>query len=479
MTGIVQRETRSGVGNVVDVQQREHLKKAVQLEIEHVVVGQGDGLNAGAVQAGDMDRIAAEVEHLPRLSGSGTPGFGSAGQHALQVADAPVRCLEQRQGIAPHLFVRGVGATVGPHPAQLTAPRHSSLMTSFMPAGATGLRARRATICTMTETGPNAVASSLMERMLAGDLRALARAITLVENRAPAAEALLRAAFPHSGEAQVIGLTGAPGSGKSTLVDQLARSFRSGNESVGVVAVDPSSPFTGGAILGDRIRMQSQPADAGIFIRSLATRGALGGLSRAARDVVTLMAAAGRRRILVETVGVGQDEVDIVKLADVTLVVLVPGMGDEVQALKAGMMEIADVFVLNKADRGADRLEQEVRGMLALLPRDPDAWRPPLVRTVATEGKGIDEVRSAIDARLQWVEAHGGLAAHRRRHWVETLQEMLRDALYEHLLAPRMDAATLVRLTEKIAAREQDPYSAVQEILDGILKHCPSGAEPG
>lgn len=337
-----------------------------------------------------------------------------------------------------------------------------------MPGRASGSCGRRATISTMNEGLPTA-AAALFDRLQAGDTRALARAITLVENRAPAAAELLRAAFPRSGEAQVIGLTGAPGSGKSTLADQLARAFRAENETVGVVAVDPTSLFSGGAILGDRIRMQAQPGDAGIFVRSLATRGALGGLSRAARDVVTLMAASGRRRILVETVGVGQDEVDIVKLADVTVVVLVPGMGDEVQALKAGMMEIADVFVLNKADRGVDRLEQEVRGMLSLAPREARAWRPPLVRTVATTGQGIADVQKAIAARLEWIGQYGGLAALRRRHWVEPLQQMLRDALYERLIAPRLSPADLDHLAARIAAREQDPSSTVEQLLDRIL----------
>lgn len=322
----------------------------------------------------------------------------------------------------------------------------------------------------MNEVSPVMAASGWMKRLEMGDVRALARAITLVETGAPAAGDLLRLAFPRSGEARVIGLTGTPGSGKSTLADQLARVCRNDGEQVGIVAVDPTSPFSGGAILGDRIRMQAQLNDPGIFIRSLATRGALGGLSRAARDVVTLMAASGRRRILVETVGVGQGEVDIVKLADVTVVVLVPGLGDEVQALKAGIMEIADVFVLNKADRGVDRLEQEVRGMLSLAPRDTEAWRPPLVRTVATSGEGIAEVQTAIAARLDWIERHGGLADRRRQQWREPLQQMLRDALYERLVAPKLSPAELDRLAVRIASRELDPYSAVAEVLGGIAE---------
>lgn len=322
----------------------------------------------------------------------------------------------------------------------------------------------------MTEPLPEPGLQSQIERLCAGDVRALARAITLVENRSGNAEVLLRAVFPRSGQARVVGLTGAPGSGKSTLVEKLAHSYRRRNETVGVVAVDPSSPFTGGAILGDRIRMQSHHGDPGVFIRSLATRGFLGGLSRATRDVVTLMDAAGRQRILVETVGVGQDEVDVVKLADVTIVVLVPGMGDEVQAIKAGIMEIADIFVLNKADRGAERLEQEVRAMLSLAPREASAWSPRIVKTVATEGQGIEELREAVAERYAWLEEHEGLARYRSRLWVEPLQQLLRDRLYERLLAARVDAAELVRYAAAIAQRESDPYTLADEVIDQALR---------
>jgi len=326
----------------------------------------------------------------------------------------------------------------------------------------------RATIEPMTEPLLETAIQALLERMRTGDLRALARAITLAENRAPEADLLLRQAFLRSGQAQVVGLTGAPGSGKSTLVEKLARAYRDDGETVGIVAVDPSSPFTGGAILGDRIRMQAHHADPGIFIRSLATRGFLGGLSRATRDVVTLMDAAGRNRILVETVGVGQDEVDIFKLADVTVVVLVPGMGDEVQAIKAGIMEIADIFVLNKADRGADRLEQEVRAMLTLVPRNETAWRPPIVRTIATEGQGIEALREAIAARYAWIEAHEGLARHRSRLWVEPFQQLLRERLYERMLAPQVDEERLRRWAAAIARRECDPHSLADGLIDDV-----------
>ena len=226
-----------------------------------------------------------------------------------------------------------------------------------------------------------------VNRLRSGDTRILARAITAVENRTAEALPLLKALFPFSGKARVMGLTGAPGSGKSTLVDHLARVYRRENCSVGIIAVDPSSPYTGGAILGDRIRMQAHHADPGIYIRSMATRGALGGLARTTADVATVLDASGRERILIETVGVGQDEVDIVRLADITVVVLVPGMGDDVQTIKAGIMEIADIFVVNKSDReGAERVEREIRAMQSIAPRS-DKWIPPVVKTIASEGR--------------------------------------------------------------------------------------------
>src|ERR1700724_906304 len=229
------------------------------------------------------------------------------------------------------------------------------------------------------------------EEVRAGDVRALSRAITAIENHDVNAEPLLRTLFPHTGEAYLIGVTGAPGTGKSTLVDRLAAHYRKQDEAVGVIAVDPTSPYSGGAILGDRIRMQGHAADAGMFIRSMATRGFLGGLSRTTSEVALLLDAAGKRRILIETVGVGQDEIDIVRLADCVLVVMVPGLGDDIQNMKAGLMEIADIFVLNKADReGAERLEEQLHAMLSLvMPRD--GWHPPVIRTVATENRGVEE----------------------------------------------------------------------------------------
>lgn len=297
------------------------------------------------------------------------------------------------------------------------------------------------------------------------DPRALARAISAVVERTPGAESLLRAVYRATGVARVIGLTGPPGSGKSTLVDGLARCYRQQELSVGVVAVDPTSPFTGGAILGDRIRMQAHHADPGIFIRSLATRGALGGLAQAASDVVAVLDAAGKQRILVETVGVGQDEVDIIQLADVTAVVLVPGMGDEVQAIKAGLMEIADIFVINKSDRPSERLEQEIKAMLALVPAERDAWRPPVVKTIATSGDGLEQLDAALNARFAWLDAHGGLEQHRAQQWRQRLRQFARDRLAEKLLDPLLGDDRLHELAERISRHGADPYSAVDALI--------------
>jgi LAO/AO transport system kinase len=299
--------------------------------------------------------------------------------------------------------------------------------------------------------------TELGQRILNGDLRALSRACTLIENRRPQAEPLLQELFPHTGRALIIGLTGAPGAGKSTLCDQMIRILRGERKTIGVIAVDPTSPYSGGAILGDRVRMQQHHADPGVFIRSMATRGWLGGLSRAATEVSMLLDAAGRDVILVETVGVGQDEVEIARLAGITLVVLVPGTGDDVQALKAGIMEIADVFVINKADLpGASKMEQEIAAYLNLLP--PGTARPPICQTVAAEGKGVAELLQAVRA----VQHSGAGIEHSAHIWSIRLREMLRERLLDHF--PPEEFLKAGRL---VASRQRDPYSILNEWIAG------------
>jgi len=300
---------------------------------------------------------------------------------------------------------------------------------------------------------------SWAERIVAGDARAVARAATAIENQTPEADPLMRELFPHTGRAMVLGVTGAPGAGKSTLVDQMARALRREKRTVGIIAVDPTSPFSGGAVLGDRIRMQAHHDDPGVFIRSMATRGWHGGIARASADIALLMDAAGRDVVLVETVGVGQDEVEVVRLADATVVVLVPGMGDDVQALKAGLMEIADVFLINKADQpGVERLQSELEAHLGLAHR-PDGWTPPIVRTVAPEGTGIDEMLAAVRGYLDGK----GSRSRGREMWVRRLREMLRERLLERLPEAELEAAA-----EAVAGRRRDPYSYVDEWLRKI-----------
>jgi GTPase len=314
------------------------------------------------------------------------------------------------------------------------------------------------------------VSTILIDRLRSGDPRALARAISTVENRAAGWSDLLKALFPYTGKARVIGLTGAPGSGKSTLVDQLAKHYRNKeeNQSVGIIAVDPTSPYTGGAILGDRIRMQDHYSDPGIYIRSMATRGSLGGLARATADAATVLDASGRDLIMIETVGVGQDEVDIVRLADVTIVILVPGMGDDVQTIKAGIMEIADIFVINKSDReGAERVEREIRAMQSLATRN-DHWTPPIVKTVASEGVGTAELAEAIAGYEVYLKKENLVLKKNVENWQERLVEMLRDAMLEKARA-RMETGggSLERYAAEIAAHKRDPYSLVEEIVGG------------
>ncbi len=296
-----------------------------------------------------------------------------------------------------------------------------------------------------------------------GDLRALARAISTVENRAPGWSDLLKTLFPHTGRARVLGLTGAPGAGKSTLVDQLAGHYRKSNRSVGIIAVDPTSPYTGGAILGDRIRMQDHFSDPGIYIRSMATRGSLGGLARTTADVSTVLDAAGRDIIMIETVGVGQDEIEIVRLADITIVILVPGMGDDVQTIKAGIMEIADIFVINKSDReGAERVEREIRTLQSLATRS-DGWTPPIVKTVASEGAGVDQLAAAVGSYEAYLKKENLSLRKSVENWQERLVEMLRDVLLEKARMHLADG-NLAKLATQIAEHKRDPYTLIEEI---------------
>jgi LAO/AO transport system kinase len=305
------------------------------------------------------------------------------------------------------------------------------------------------------------MSEKLLQDFLKGNTRALARVITLVENRSVESIPLLQELFPRTGESTIIGVTGSPGSGKSTLVDRLAAAYRGEGKELAIIAVDPSSPFTGGAILGDRIRMQTP----GVYIRSMATRGNLGGLATATADVVTVLDAAGKNPILVETVGVGQDEIDIVKLADISIVVLVPGMGDDIQALKAGIMEIGDIFVINKCDRpGVEKMERAVLATLSLAHR-ADGWQPPIIKTVATEGKGVAELQAAIRDCYAFFQKSEQRKRKKHDDARQRLITLLEERLVTRVVQQVFPDGELTKVVEEIADRRTDPYSIVENIV--------------
>lgn len=317
----------------------------------------------------------------------------------------------------------------------------------------------------------------LVERMLTGDRRALARLITLIENNGQSAWEALAAIYPHTGRAYIIGVTGAPGTGKSTLVNELTREYRSRGRTVGIVAVDPTSPFTGGALLGDRVRMQELSGDEGVFIRSMATRGGLGGLARATADVVKALDAFGKDIIFVETVGAGQAEVDIARHAHTTIVVIAPGLGDDVQAIKAGIMEIADIFAVNKADReGADSAAMTLEMMLNLgdslsrhnSPTDERVWRPLIIKTVAVRGEGIVPLVDALEDHTTYLRNTDRWRQRERERVRAELRSILSQQLTERFLEG-ISEDRLEALVEQVLARTLDPYSAVASLLQSGL----------
>jgi LAO/AO transport system kinase len=327
--------------------------------------------------------------------------------------------------------------------------------------------------------------TDLVDQMRTGAQRPLARLISMIEREDAAVPAIMQQLYPRLGKAFSIGITGPPGGGKSTLVDRLTALLRQKGLTVGIIAADPTSPFSGGAILGDRIRMQQHYLDAGVFIRSMATKDRHGGLPSAAKDVIKLMDAAGKEIILVETVGVGQTELDIVKTTDTTIVLLVPEVGDAIQTLKAGLMEIADIFVVNKADReGADRLMAELRMMREIQP-EPDGWDVPIVATEAHRGVGIEALYDAIQAHRRFLEESGALQRRRAQHRRNELWDLVEHRVRQRLTQRVREDRTLAALVEQVMRAEVDPHTAAARILDDedtlrrwlLAKH--SGAEPG
>ena len=317
--------------------------------------------------------------------------------------------------------------------------------------------------------------SALVEGILDGDHAALAKAITRIENRAEGYREIVSALHEHTGDADLIGITGSPGSGKSTLVDKLAKQYRDEGNEVGVIAVDPSSPFTGGAVLGDRIRMSSTAGDMDVFFRSMSTRGSLGGLSTATADAVKALDAFGKDVILVETVGAGQNEVDIVKTADTVAVLVPPSSGDDIQMLKAGILEIGDVFVVNKADlAGADKTVQELRSMLELRDRESDDWNPEIVETVANTGEGVEELRAVFAEHVDWLERTGRGEEHERRRFAEEIRRLLRDDAGALIEAEIRDRGGMDELVETVVDRESAPSGIAAEIMEP-LADCVDG----
>ena len=310
--------------------------------------------------------------------------------------------------------------------------------------------------------------SQLSEGLFTGNPQAIARAISIIEDESPAADDLIREIFPRTGRAYLVGMTGPPGVGKSTLVDRMIGEVRRAGQTVGVIAVDPSSPFSGGALLADRVRMQAHAGDAGVFIRSMATRGRLGGLSRGTGDAALVLDAAGKDLVIIETVGVGQGEVDIVRTADVAVVTLVPGLGDEIQALKAGLMEIADIFVVNKIDReGADGTAAAIESSLSLHTFGEAEWRPPIVRTQATTGQGVPELLESV--RRFREHAPSVHAARRRTRTVERLREVLAERFVSLVETQVLSTEQMDQLVDRLVARTLDPYTAAAQILERAL----------